>query len=58
MSFDLLSTVESGGCSAKLSPGQLSEILSDIPIIKDSRVLVDIQTHDDAGVYQLNDDTD
>lgn len=57
MSFDLLSTVESGGCSAKLSPGQLSEILSDIPIIKDSRVLVDIQTHDDAGVYQLNDDT-
>ena len=57
MSFDLLTTVETGGCSAKLSPGQLSEILSDIPIIKNNKILVDIQTHDDAGVYQLNDET-
>jgi selenide,water dikinase len=57
MAFDLLSTVESGGCSAKLSPKQLSEILSNIPIVQNANILVDIQTHDDAGVYKLNDDT-
>ncbi|PZX15301.1 selenophosphate synthase [Breznakibacter xylanolyticus] len=55
--FDLLSTVETGGCSAKLSPGQLSQILSELPIINDPRIMVDIQTHDDAGVYRLNDQT-
>lgn len=57
MSFDLLSTVEAGGCSAKLSPMQLSEILSDLPVIRDSHILVDLHTHDDAGVYQINDET-
>lgn len=57
MSFDLLSTIEYGGCSAKLSPKQLSTILSGLPVVKDANILVDIQTHDDAGVYRLNDDT-
>lgn len=55
--FDLLSTVEYGGCSAKIPAGQLSEILSGIPILKDANVLVDIETHDDAGVYRLNETT-
>lgn len=55
--FDLLTTVEYGGCSAKIPAGQLSEILSEIPIIKNANVLVDIETHDDAGVYRLNDST-
>lgn len=57
MSFDLLTTIEYGGCSAKLSPKQLAQILTDIPLTKDANVLVDIHTHDDAGVYRLNDDT-
>lgn len=57
MAFDLLSTIEQGGCSAKLSPKQLSQILSGIPIVQNSNILVDIQTHDDAGVYKLNDET-
>lgn len=56
-SFDLLSTVEYGGCSAKLSPSQLSEVLSKLPKIKHENLLVDIETHDDAGVYKINDDT-
>ena len=56
-SFDLLGTVEYGGCSAKLSASRLEELLSEIPILKDNRVMVDISTHDDAGVYRLNDDT-
>ena len=54
--FDLLTTVEYGGCSAKLAPKELSELLSDIPLLKNANVLVDIESHDDAGVYKMNDD--
>lgn len=54
--FDLLSTVEYGGCSAKMPPGKLADLLGSIPLIKDENILVDIDTHDDAGVYKLNDD--
>jgi selenium donor protein len=56
-SFDLLSTTEYGGCSAKLSPAALSDLLSSIPLVKHANILVDIETHDDAGVYKLNDET-
>jgi len=56
-SFDLLSTCATGGCSAKLDPAALSDLLSSIPLIKDARIMVDIETHDDAGVYKLNDET-
>lgn len=55
--FDLLSTVEQGGCSAKLDPAKLAGLLSSIPLLKNDRILVDIETHDDAGVYLLNDTT-
>lgn len=55
--FDLLSTVEYGGCSAKLAPAELTELLGTIPLIKNANILVDIETHDDAGVYKLNDET-
>lgn len=56
-SFDLLSTVEYGGCSAKLDPAKLHDLLRGIPLPKDARIMVDVQTHDDAGVYRLNDET-
>ncbi len=55
--FDLLSTVEYGGCSAKMPPGKLAELLGSIPLIKNENILVDIDTHDDAGVYKINDNT-
>ena len=55
--FDLLSTVETGGCSAKIPPRQLEELLQDMPLPADPRILVDIATHDDAGVYKINDET-
>lgn len=48
--------VEYGGCSAKISPRQLDEILKYLPLPKDPNILVDIDTHDDAGVYKINDD--
>jgi selenide,water dikinase len=54
--FDLLTTVEYGGCSAKLPAGQLSEALADLPKTPHPNLLVDIETHDDAGVYRINDD--
>lgn len=56
MIYDLLATVEDGGCSAKHSPLQLGEILKDLPQTKHPNLLVDIETHDDAGVYKLTDD--
>lgn len=48
--------VENGGCSAKISPKQLEEILKYLPLPKDPNILVDIDTHDDAGVYRVNDE--
>ena len=48
--------VEYGGCSAKISPKQLDEILKYLPLPIDPNILVDIDTHDDAGVYRVNDD--
>jgi selenide,water dikinase len=56
MKTDLLQMVEYGGCSAKISPKQLEEILKYLPLPKDPNILVDIDTHDDAGVYRVNDD--
>jgi selenide, water dikinase len=55
MKVDLLRMVEYGGCSAKISPKLLEEILKFLPLPKDPNILVDIDTHDDAGVYKVND---
>jgi selenide, water dikinase len=54
---DLLRTVEYGGCSAKLPPGELAGILSKLPQMRHPNIMVDIETHDDAGVYKLNEET-
>lgn len=56
MKIDLLEMVEYGGCSAKISPKQLEEILKYLPLPKDPNILVDIDTQDDAGVYKVNDE--
>ena len=55
--IDLLKTVEYGGCSAKLPPAELAGILSKLPQMQHPNIMVDIETHDDAGVYKLNDET-
>ncbi len=57
MGFNLLTTVETGGCSAKIPPRALEELLKDFPVPTDPRILVDISSHDDAGVYKINDET-
>jgi selenide, water dikinase len=56
MKLDLLQMVENGGCSAKISPKQLEEVLKLLPLPNDPNILVDIDTHDDAGVYRVNDE--
>jgi selenide,water dikinase len=48
--------VESGGCSAKIPPKQLEEILKYLPLPEDPNILVNIDSHDDAGVYRVNDE--
>ncbi|MEN8158381.1 MAG: selenide, water dikinase SelD, partial [Bacteroidota bacterium] len=55
--FDLLTTVEYGGCSSKLPAGLLSEVLKELKVPDDPNLLVNVDTHDDAGVYRLNDET-
>ena len=56
MDFDLLKTVESGGCSAKLPAGELNKVLGTIPKVHHPSLIVDIDTHDDAGVYKIRED--
>ncbi len=56
MKVDLLKMVEHGGCSSKISPKQLEEILKYLPLPADPNILVDVDTHDDAGVYRVNDE--
>ncbi|NLI79207.1 MAG: selenide, water dikinase SelD [Candidatus Riflebacteria bacterium] len=54
--FDLLTTVEYGGCSAKLPADLLVKAIRDLPRPTDARLLVGIDTCDDAGVYRLTDE--
>ncbi len=56
MKYDLLKLADQGGCSAKLSASALAKALADLPKITDPNVLVDIESHDDAGVYKLRED--
>ncbi len=55
--FDLLSTVEQGGCSAKLPPQQLDRLLKGLTASTHPNLLVGADTHDDASVWKINDDT-
>jgi selenide,water dikinase len=54
--FDLLTTVEYGGCSAKLPAAALGLALAGLPATPHENLLVGIDTHDDAGVYRISAD--
>jgi selenide,water dikinase len=56
MTTDLLQMVENGGCSSKIPPKMLEEVLRDLPVSEDPDILVNIDTHDDAGVYRISDE--
>jgi selenide,water dikinase len=53
---DLLQFTDEGGCSSKISPVQLEEVLKYLPVAVDPDILVNIDTQDDAGVYRINDE--
>ncbi|MDR2832571.1 MAG: selenide, water dikinase SelD [Streptococcaceae bacterium] len=44
-----------GGCNAKIGPGNLGELLSDLPKSTNENLLVGFDSSDDAAVIQLND---
>ena len=44
-----------GGCNAKIGPGQLGELLNDLPHQQDDRLLVGFDSSDDAAVIKIND---
>ena len=53
--YDLLKTINQGGCSAKIPAKTLENILKSISIdINDKALLVGNETHDDAAIYKLN----
>lgn len=53
----LTEMVTSGGCAAKIGPGDLSRILAGLSLKTNPNLLVGIETGDDAAVYRLNDTT-
>jgi len=54
MSF--LSSCTSGGCGAKLGPGELEKILSKLNVKNDPRLLVGFTGRDDAAIYQIDEE--
>ncbi|WP_281889771.1 selenide, water dikinase SelD [Paenibacillus sp. YYML68] len=53
----LTSLSSKGGCGCKIGPGELSQVLSNLPPAElNPNLLVGIDTSDDAGVYKLNDE--
>jgi len=50
----LLSNCTSGGCGAKIGPGELSSLLHDVPAQNDKRLLVGFDVSDDAAVYAID----
>lgn len=53
----LTELANTGGCSAKLGPGTLKNVLKNLPKEDNPRLLVGTKTNDDAGAYLLDDGT-
>ena len=49
--------VESAGCASKINQNDLKIALAGLPALEDPRVLVSSDTCDDAGIFQLSEDT-
>jgi selenide,water dikinase len=52
----LLSNCTSGGCGAKLGPGELADILAALRVKQDPELLVGFGGRDDAAIYRLDDE--
>lgn len=47
--------VEAAGCAAKIAPGALAQVLTDLPRLSDERLLVGFDASDDACIWDLGD---
>lgn len=54
--MNLLSNCTSGGCGAKIGPGELARALAGLPRPNDPRLLVGFEGSDDAAVYRLDEE--
>ncbi len=52
----LTEMTKSGGWAAKIGPGVLSDILSQLPKFQDERLIVGFDSSDDASVYKIRED--
>lgn len=52
----LMENCTSGGCGAKISPGELSGLLAGLPSHYDENLIVGYDSSDDAAVYKMNDE--
>jgi len=50
----ILSSCTSGGCGAKIGPGELGALLAGLGVKKDPRLLVGFEGRDDAAIYQID----
>ena len=57
MATRLTANVKAGGCASKLSPKILDRALRSVPRTANSKVLVGYDTADDAGVYDLSEES-
>lgn len=54
--LNLLSSCTSGGCGAKLGPGDLADILASLEVKRDPALLVGFGGRDDAAIYRIDDE--
>jgi len=48
--------IRSAGCASKIGQKDLHEVLKNLPLVEDPRLLVGMATADDAGVFKLTED--
>lgn len=52
----LTAHVKAAGCAAKISPGELAEILRELPSLKSANLLTGMDHFEDAAVYRISED--
>lgn len=57
MEPSFLSSCTSGGCGAKIGPGELAGLLGALPSFQNPNLLVGFDVSDDAAVYKLDEQT-
>lgn len=53
----LTNLTKSSGWAAKIGPDVLAQVLCQLPKVEDERLLIGLNTSDDAAAYKLNEDT-